>query len=167
MINLLERYVAEKKDTFVSPRIIHDIFKLVIDKRGKIAAASGEHDDSIMAFLMILYVLHYGNNLSYFGFKKGKLPGENEANKGLYQGSTSLEDLDEVTRAVVQNSIQMNKTMDDYNRERQRELAQARLETAYMNKFSSNQNNFSVQSLDVENGSQSSLGSDFFSFLNS
>lgn len=167
MINLLERYVAEKKDTFVSPRIIHDIFKLVIDKRGKIAAASGEHDDSIMAFLMVLYVLHYGNNLSYFGFKKGKIPGENEANRGLYQGSTSLEDLDEVTKVMIKNSMTMNKTMDDYNKERQRELAQARLETAYMNKFSSKQNNFSVQSLDVENGSHSSLGSDFFSFLNS
>ena len=109
MMALLERYVIEEKDSFVSPILINQVFKLVIDKKGKIAAASGEHDDSVMAFLMCLYVLHYGNNLANFGFVKGKIPTDNEANRGLFQDESYMtpfsDELSDVTKTLLEQKI--------------------------------------------------------------
>ena len=83
MYGLLESYISEHKDSFVGINIIDDLMKLVRTKSGKIEAQVGFHDDSIMSFLMCLYLYYYGNNLSRFGFTRGVLPDDSERNKGM------------------------------------------------------------------------------------
>jgi hypothetical protein len=170
MMALLERYVIEEKYSFVSPILINEIFKLVIDKKGKIAAASGEHDDCVMAFLMCLYVLHYGNNLANFGFIRGKVPNSSEANKGLFRDNSYVGqfsgDFSDVTKSLLsQNNYN---TIDDYNSQRQAEMAKAKLETMYMDRFSNvNNHNVVVRQMDTDDPRNVGMGSSFFDFLNS
>lgn len=75
MIDLLFLTVQEYKDRLTSHFVIDDILKLV-RKNGKVQAAAGEHDDSIMSYLIALYVYTYGKNLNRWGIVKGmKEPG--------------------------------------------------------------------------------------------
>ena len=75
MIDLLFLTVQEFKDRLTSHFVIDDILKLV-RKNGKVQAAVGEHDDSIMSYLIALYVYTYGKNLNRWGIVKGmKEPG--------------------------------------------------------------------------------------------
>ena len=77
MIDLLFLTVQENKDRLTSHYVIDDILKLV-RKNGKVQAAAGEHDDSIMSYLIALYVYTYGKNLNRWGIVKGmKEPGYN------------------------------------------------------------------------------------------
>lgn len=71
MMAILMRRVAEFKDDFVTKNIAEDISRLVRSKSGKIQAATSFHDDSIMSYLIALYVYYHGNNLTAFGFIKG------------------------------------------------------------------------------------------------
>lgn len=71
MIAILFNRVAEYKEKFVTKNIISDIAHLVQTRSGKVAAAPGEHDDSIMSYLIAMYVFYHGNNLQAFGVVKG------------------------------------------------------------------------------------------------
>lgn len=70
MFDLLKRYVKEYRHLLNTPYLVKDILNLERLKNGKIAAADGEHDDMVMAFLHVLYVLHYGAELERFGIDK-------------------------------------------------------------------------------------------------
>lgn len=71
MMSILQRYVDEYKDRFVTNNIILDLNNLVKSASGKIQAASGTHDDSIMSFLIGLFVYYHGKQLSRYGLYKG------------------------------------------------------------------------------------------------
>lgn len=85
MFAILTRHVKEHKDSFVTQNITDDLMKLIVKASGKIEAASGFHDDSIMSYLIALYVYYHGKNLARFGYIKGEhtLKPEN-LNQGLY-----------------------------------------------------------------------------------
>lgn len=83
MFNILSRHVTERKDDFVTKNIIEDLTGLVRTSSGKIEAKPGGHDDSIMSYLMALYVYYHGNNLAAFGFYRTDLYDEVEMNRGL------------------------------------------------------------------------------------
>lgn len=85
MFSILEGLIHENKECFVGKNVINDIMKLV-RKNNKIQADSGAHDDSIMSFLMCMYVYYHGNNLYRYGFVRGSLPTEEERNKGMHYG---------------------------------------------------------------------------------
>lgn len=70
MFDILETHVREEKEGFVGHYVIDDINKLV-RKNNKIQAGAGFHDDSIMSYLLCLYVYYYGTNLHRFGFMRG------------------------------------------------------------------------------------------------
>lgn len=82
MMAILKRHVAEFKDDFITQNITEDIARLVTLKSGKIAAGPGFHDDSIMSYLIGMYVYYHGDNLAAFGFIKGSKEIEKQ-NKGL------------------------------------------------------------------------------------
>ena len=82
MFTILIRHVAEFKDNFVTNNITEDLSRLVRTRSGKIEAGPGFHDDSIMSYLMTLYIYYHGNNLPAFGFIKGSKEIENP-NKGI------------------------------------------------------------------------------------
>jgi len=113
MFSLLETHIAEYKDNFICANIINDLFKLVMKKNGKIEAESGFHDDSIMAYLIGLYVYYHGNNLHYFGFVKGQLPDEEERNKGLQTYDEIMEEMPDEERQYFNESFG-SKSIDDY-----------------------------------------------------
>ena len=103
MFALLDEYIKNKKDSFVCNYLISDIMKLVRKRGGRIEAGPGAHDDNVMSFLMCLYVYYHGNNLYRYGFSRGKLPTEEERNKGLsYDGI--LAQLSETDRKYFENT---------------------------------------------------------------
>lgn len=89
MFDILARHVYEYKEKFVTKNIITDLSRLVRTPSGKIVAGKGTdedgeefHDDSIMSYLIALYVRYHGNNLPLFGIYIGSEYVEEE-NKGL------------------------------------------------------------------------------------
>lgn len=82
MIAILSRHVQEYKDKFIGKNIVRDIGHLIRLRSGKIAAAPGFHDDSVMSYLIALYVLYHGNNLPLFGIYIGAKD-EDLNNQGL------------------------------------------------------------------------------------
>ena len=64
-------HVKDYKETLNTRNLVKDITNLVIYKK-KIQARSGEHDDTIMAYLHTLYVLYYGFDLTRFGIDKDR-----------------------------------------------------------------------------------------------
>lgn len=93
MFAILFRRMAEFKDDFVTKNITDDIAHLVRFKSGKIAAAEGQHDDSIMSYLIGMYVWYHGNNLTAFGIVKGSRDIENQ-NQGLKRTVEDIENMD-------------------------------------------------------------------------
>ena len=85
MHRILEEYVHEHKEKFVTENITSDISKL-IKKGDRIDHAPGFHDDSLMSYLMVLYVLNVGRSLRNFGFVRGLT--EEEKNQGLLEEET-------------------------------------------------------------------------------
>lgn len=75
MMNLLLDMVHFSRHLVTSKYIVDDIKKLVV-KNNKIQAAAGKHDDSVMSWLMTLYLLYYGKRLERYGFVPGELPND-------------------------------------------------------------------------------------------
>lgn len=71
MFAILARHVNEYKEKFVTRNITRDLSRLVKAPSGKILAGNGFHDDSIMSYLIGLYVIYHGNNLSAFNIHVG------------------------------------------------------------------------------------------------
>lgn len=85
MFTILARHISEYKEKFVTKNIIQDLNGLVRKSSGKIEAGPGMHDDSIMSYLIALYVYYHGNNLEIFGFIKGSDEDIGERNRGTVQ----------------------------------------------------------------------------------
>ena len=113
MFDILSRHVNEFKDKFVTQNIVRDLSKLIRMKSGKIAAAPGAHDDSIMSYLIGLYVFYHGNNFQAFGFEPGKNALQ-EKNKGLFEyDETELRDvLPERDVEVIQNQKKVQEVLN-------------------------------------------------------
>ena len=75
MMNILLDLVHFSRQLVRSKYVVDDIKNLVV-KNNKIQAASGEHDDSVMSWLIALYILYYGKDLERWGFTKGQLPND-------------------------------------------------------------------------------------------
>ena len=82
MMAILARHVNEYKEKFITANIIRDLSRLIRKPNGKVEAGPGMHDDSIMSYLMALYVYYHGNNLIAFGIVKG-MQSTDPQNKGL------------------------------------------------------------------------------------
>ena len=76
MMAILARHVSEYKEKFITKNIIGDLSGLVRTSSGKVEAGPGFHDDSIMSYLIALYVYYHGNNLLMFGINKAALEEE-------------------------------------------------------------------------------------------
>lgn len=70
MFNLLRNTLHDYRHLIYTKFLVKDICNLVEHKNGKMAAADGEHDDLVMAYLHTLYVLTYGYELGRFGIDK-------------------------------------------------------------------------------------------------
>ena len=133
MMAILFRHITEFKDSFVTSNIINDITRLVRSSSGKIQAQSGFHDDSIMSYLMGLYVYYHGNNLPLFGFIKGSKDIENQNTKGTLNADDFRyiePELYDIINGGSQDDIEYNEILKHAIAESQqhsRELAQSSL----------------------------------------
>lgn len=121
MFAILSTHVHEKKDCFVGHNVIRDISRLVKKSNGRIEAGNGFHDDSVMSYLIGLYVYYHGNNLSIFGIEPGVM-GDVPLNQGLDFENQNIEDisidsLDIGTEAKEDLKAQQNKAQNTVNYE--------------------------------------------------
>lgn len=73
MMNILLDAVHFAKNIVRSKYLVEDIKNLVV-KNEKIQAAQGEHDDSVMSWLIAMYIYYHGEKLERYGFRKGDVP---------------------------------------------------------------------------------------------
>ena len=73
MMKLLVDAMHFNKELLSTKLVCRDVCDLV-EIRDKIQADKGKHDDSVMAWCIAMYTLHYGDELERFGFRKGELP---------------------------------------------------------------------------------------------
>lgn len=161
MMTLLDTHMQEHKEKFVGLNVINDILSLVRNKRGKVEAAAGFHDDSVMSYLIALYVWYYGKNLSRFGFSKAQEVPEDERNNGL-----TYEDLVQELPSDVQQSFTNagSLTQDDYSLKMRMEIEKARREMDYVDTLLNPVNQ--AENFDKFDGGNSSFPLDLFDELN-
>lgn len=106
MFAILARRVAEYKENFVSHNVIRDLSRLIKKPSGRIEAGPTFHDDSIMSYLMALYVYYHGNNLEVFGITKGARD-EDLNNSGLKRPDEINPDL--VSKELIDSAIEQEK----------------------------------------------------------
>lgn len=80
MYDILNEFVREYKNRLVTPHLIRSISTLERNPRTlKVAAAQGQHDDAVMAYLIGVYVFLFANNLPEFGLHRGMIDPEEKA----------------------------------------------------------------------------------------
>lgn len=162
MMGLLEGHVKEHKDKFVTQNITNDLLGLVRTRTGKIEHAKGFHDDSIMSYLIGLYVWYYGKNLARFGFEKGVLPGEEEQNKG-FTAQEVLDTMPEEVQEQFKHTIE-EQTMENYHEKMKAEIEQNRRALSSFNDMVGATHGASVT--DVDSYEYDSFDEDMFDELN-
>jgi hypothetical protein len=100
MFNILRETVHDYRHLINTKYLVEDICNLV-NIKGKMQAAAGEHDDLVMAYLHTLYILKYGFDLGRFGI-----------NKSLCTYSKQNEILEE-HRQMMNEDVIDNRPMDD------------------------------------------------------
>lgn len=111
MFTILDRHMYEYKDKFVTRNVSYDISYLVRTTSGKIEAAEGKHDDSIMSYLIAMYVFYHGNNLPMFGFIRGSEEIENQ-NQGMTHEEFEVRAKTVLPKDVVE-SVSRNMRMEE------------------------------------------------------
>ena len=164
MMDILRDYVNDHKDKFVSPILIDELHGLEY-KRGRIDHGSATHDDTVMGYLMALYVYHKGTNLHSFGIERRDLS-DDSLTVDLYKKRQEQDNpysiyedpdlVDDKTRKKL-NLKSGSKTMMDYYREHDKQIFEDRRE---MNKEKKN-----LYGDDDEYGIEE-LSMDFFDELN-
>lgn len=162
MFELLGGHVRDYKDRFIGNNLINEILSLIKTRTGKVEAGPGFHDDSVMAYLMVLYVWYHGNNLARYGFVKGSLPSEEEQNKGIEQWD---EELEEQMARHFSNPVNRYSFMDqvDTGAQMREEYLQAQREYAALDTFRDNVTKVEDFNQDYNSGS---IPLDFFDSLN-
>lgn len=170
MFAILFNRVAEYKEKFVTENITSDIAHLVQTRSGKIEAGPGYHDDSIMSYLIAMYVFYHGNNLHAFGIVKGERY-DAEKNKGIRQYSE-----DEMLQVLPQSLVETAKRQEAVRRENDYEslmraaIAESQRETLTLHRTGLVQNdvleNTADYLLDDIYESDGEISMDFFNGLN-
>lgn len=132
MFAILARRVNEEKEKFVAHNVIRDLSRLIKKPNGKIEAGPGFHDDSIMSYLIGMYVYYHGNNLTLFGITKGARD-EDLNNQGIKRPEEINPEL--VSPELINAAIEMGKkeaATDQWQHMMRSALAQSQKDTFRM-----------------------------------
>lgn len=117
MFNILANHVTNHKESFVGHNVTRDLSRLVLKPSGRVEAGGKFHDDSIMSFLIALYIYYHGNNLALFGFRKGEREIENQ-NQGIDIPLDKIEvdalDLPQEVKTLVKSQQEKEKNTENY-----------------------------------------------------
>lgn len=109
MFGILADRIKNYKEEFVGQNVTRDISKLV-KKGAKILAQEPWHDDSVMSYLIAMYVYYYGNNLEAFGFSKADVIYQDELNSGMVRPEDiDLSSLPDSVSGFVEAEIERSK----------------------------------------------------------
>lgn len=120
MFSILARHVSEYKEKFITRNITNDISGLVVKSSGRIEAGPGFHDDSLMSYLMTLYVYYHGNNLSLFGINKGAIEDLDE-NSGLRREPTEITS-DNIAGLIPDDQVEIIRQQERVNKNNYEEV---------------------------------------------
>ncbi|MMZ42316.1 hypothetical protein D1872_38370 [compost metagenome] len=125
MFEILDAHMKDYMDCFVTKNITDDILSLVRKPSGRIEAGKDFHDDSIMSYLIAMYVFYHGKNLHRFGFERGRLPDDDERNQGLHDYNDTMDQLPDDIRVHFEHAGG-SLTTDDLIRRQMAEVQSAR-----------------------------------------
>ena len=114
MFSLLFQYIDECKDLLNTEYLVNDICKLVRTATGKVEAEKGFHDDSLMSYLLALYIYHTGDNLAFFGVDQRANP---LAQSKEYDPEPSPINFNMINRANQLSRIQPIQNTKSYDQE--------------------------------------------------
>lgn len=117
MMNILFNQVREHKGDFVTKFIIDDLNALVRTPSGRVEAAKGSHDDSIMSYLIALFTFFHGSNLARYGFARGDSAPEEDKPKTRRE---YFEELPDDVKSMFSNVMDMQ-TSEEYDEEMRRQ----------------------------------------------
>lgn len=103
MFELLFQHIDQCKHLLLAENLVNDMCKLVRTSTGRLEAAKGEHDDSLMSYLHVLYVYYHGDNLAIFGVFPMEHP---------VWGNIETEDGEQLIGDVMQQSADMLKRIN-------------------------------------------------------
>lgn len=103
MFELLFQHIDQCKHLLCTEYLVDDLCKLVRTSTGRLEAAKGEHDDSLMSYLHVLYVYYHGDNLPTFGIFPSEHP---------VWGNIVTEDDQAIMEDSIQRSIDMVKHLN-------------------------------------------------------
>jgi hypothetical protein len=154
MFSILADRIKDHKDQFVTQNITRDISKLVM-KGGKVQAMVGWHDDSVMSYLIGMYVLKYGNNLSNFGFNRGDVVSDTLKEGGglLAPDIIDMNSVPESTKAFITTEV-TRQNAESYDDILRRSILEAQQQTRQLAKHGIIENtayNFTPVSQEYEN----------------
>jgi hypothetical protein len=169
MMAILARHVNEYKEKFITHNVIRDLSRLVRTASGRVEAGPGMHDDSIMSYLIALYVYYHGNNLPLFGVIVGEQENA-EKNKGLKHA----EEIDPtLVNPELINAVKKQEALESQQKQWENLMRQATIqaqkETYKLQKSGEVQNTIFEQtpSTVIEQiDDESSIDLDFFNSLN-
>ena len=129
MMNILLERVHENKTDFVTKFIIDDLNALVRTPMGRIEAAKGAHDDSIMSYLIAMFILFNGSNLARYGFIRGQKAAEADRPKTrqeffdelpddvkeFFAQASNMETGEEYDRRAKEESDEIRRSMNQYS----------------------------------------------------
>jgi hypothetical protein len=134
MFAILSRHVSEFKDKFICQNIVDDLSRLVKKPSGKIEAGAGFHDDSIMSYLIGLYVYYHGDNLETFGLYKGEVI-ENANNDGLHRPDDAYtKNISTEAARDIHDTMMKEANKDMYAEELRKAIAQSQKESMMLYK---------------------------------
>jgi hypothetical protein len=153
MFSILADRIKDHKDQFVTQNITRDISKLIM-KGNKVQAMAGWHDDSIMSYLIGMYVLKYGNNLSNFGFNRGDVITDTLKEGGglLLPDAIDMNSVPESTKAFITTEVtrQNSESYDDILRKSILEAQQQTRQLAKHGIIENSAYNFTPESQEYE-----------------
>lgn len=160
MFKILANHVSQYKENFVTQNIVRDLSRLVKKPSGKIEAQSGFHDDSIMSYLIALYVFYHGNNLELFGFTRGE-DIEVDPNKGLSRpDDIYTKNISKETADMIHATMKKDSVKDEYEEllrsailESQKETAQLYSKNLISNKTLENTPDYVIDDYEENTGS--------------
>ena len=92
-MDLLMLRMEDHKDKFVSPIIYEELKNLEVKKTGRIDHSAQSHDDAVFSYLLSLYPLYYGKNVTEnWGIRIPNLQTEqHEAEEPIFQSFEATE----------------------------------------------------------------------------
>lgn len=134
MFAILARHINEYKEKFITANITRDITRLIRKPSGKIEAGNGFHDDSVMSYLIAMYVRYHGNNLELFNVKIGATDEElnNSGLKRPEEIDTNLVDKSLVDAAIKEEKLFARQ--NEYEKMMQEAIYKSQAETYKLSK---------------------------------